>query len=65
MTRWTLRMAVPVLFLSLASVPAPARAQEPEPVVEGESEGDPFYGYLGTAALCFAAIFAVCKSARR
>ncbi len=65
MTRWTRHLAIPTLLLALGSIPAPARGQEPEVAVEGEDEGDPFYGYLGTAALCFAAIFAVCKSARR
>ena len=30
-----------------------------------EQKGDPLYGYFLTGALCAAAIFAACKSARR
>ncbi len=55
------------LLLALGLSAATARAQEPPPV-EGaatESEGNPVPGYVATGMLSFAAIFVLCKSARR
>jgi len=45
--------------------PNPAGAQQPEPPVEGASEGRPFDGYFATGCLVGLAMFIVCKSARR
>lgn len=42
-----------------------ARAQDEGVPVEGESKGDPLYGYVGTAFLAAGALFVLCKSARR
>jgi hypothetical protein len=54
------------LLFGLAALPAVATAQEPPPVEgEGESSGDPLYGYVGTAFLGAGVIFILCKTARR
>lgn len=63
-TRWI----VPRLFalacgLALA-LPAPSALAQDPGAPAGDS-GDPLYGYLATAALGGAALFLVCKSARR
>jgi hypothetical protein len=55
------------LILVLALTAAPALAQNPgePPPAGGEASGRPLDGYLATAALAFAALFVVGKSARR
>jgi hypothetical protein len=71
MNRWTRLLSLAILFLALGA-PA-ALAQTPNAndtlATKGEqteeSEGDPVPGYVATSALVFAAMFAICKSARR
>jgi hypothetical protein len=54
------------LGLFLTVFVAPAGAQDQFGAAGGEAEtGEPLYGYLGTAALAGAAMFALAKSARR
>lgn len=66
MIRWSRCLA-----LALVLTAAPALAQNPpgqpgEPgAAEGEGSGRPLDGYLATAALAGAAMFAVGKTARR
>lgn len=53
------------LTLLLGFAPTPASAQE-EPAAQGDEEkGMPVSGYLGAGALAGAALFIVCKTARR
>ena len=55
------RLFAPVILLGVA---APvARAQDP--VAGAASEGNPVPGYVATGLLAGAAIFVLCKSARR
>jgi hypothetical protein len=63
----TRRLRLFCLIVGLAaSAPAVAPAQEPMPVEgEGESSGDPLFGYVGTAFLAAGVIFILCKTARR
>ena len=54
------------LVLALGLSAATARAQDPAPAEgEGASEGNPVPGYVATGMLACAAIFVLCKSARR
>jgi hypothetical protein len=65
MTRLARSLAV-ALAIGLSVAPASVRAQEPAPAEgEGSSEGNPVPGYIATGLLGCAAIFVLCKSARR
>jgi len=73
MSPLTRLIAALTLLLGLSLIAPPARAQGPNDTIaqeadagqEGESKGDPLYGYIGTAILASVVLFAVCKSARR
>jgi hypothetical protein len=54
-----------LLLTAFAPALPAARAQDEEVPVEGESKGEPLYGYVGTAFLAAGALFVLCKSARR
>ena len=55
------------LALALGLSAATARAQDPNapPIRTPKSEGNPVPGYVATGMLACAAIFVLCKSARR
>ncbi len=54
------------LILAVGLSTAPAFAQEAAPPAEGESSGaGPLPGYITTGCLAAAAMFVLCKSARR
>lgn len=53
------------LALALGLPAASARAQDPNAPPGAESEGNPVPGYVATGMLACAAIFVLCKSARR
>jgi hypothetical protein len=53
------------LGLALVLSAATARAQDPAPAEGEASEGNPVPGYVATGMLACAAIFVLCKSARR
>jgi hypothetical protein len=72
MSRAKRLLAILGLALPLMLFPPTARAQprpgvvdEGPPPAEGESKGDPMYGYVATAFLAGAVLFVVGKSARR
>lgn len=59
------RAAVAAAALLMA-VPAVSRAQEESSgEEETTSNGNPYYGYIGTGVIGAMILFAVCKSARR
>jgi len=53
------------LILGLSTGVVYAQAEEEVPTEEGGSSGNALYGYIGTAFLGAAAMFVLCKSARR
>lgn len=53
------------LIVGLSSGLVHAQDVNAMPPVEEVSEGQPLYGYIGTAFLCAGAMFILCKSARR
>ena len=57
-------LALALIFGPTLAIPTLARAQE-VPVEGEEDEGDPLMGYMGTGALACAALFILCKTARR
>jgi hypothetical protein len=65
------RLLAPLALLAALSLapPGPARAQDVPPPMDapqdGNSNGEPWYGYATFGLLACVAIFAVCKSARR
>jgi hypothetical protein len=64
MTRWVHALALILVVLALTATPA--RAQNPGEPPQGDGEkGRPLDGYIATAALAFAALFVVGKTARR
>jgi hypothetical protein len=54
-----------MLFPLTASAQRPGVVDDGPPPAEGESKGDPMYGYVATAFLAGAVLFVVGKSARR
>jgi hypothetical protein len=54
-----------MMFPTTASAQRPGVVDEGPPPAEGESKGDPWYGYVATGFLAFAVLFIVAKSARR
>jgi hypothetical protein len=65
MTLLTRRLLPIVLLLAGFGWIAPAARAQDEIPVEGESKGEPLYGYVGTAFLAAGALFVLCKTARR
>jgi hypothetical protein len=56
--------AVGLAFTLITCTPT-ARAQQEAAPAEGESKGDPLYGYVATSFLAALVLFIVGKSARR
>jgi hypothetical protein len=65
MTQLT-RTLRPLALLAALALPAAARAQAPDPnAPPAADEGNPVPGYVATGMLAAAALFVLCKSARR
>lgn len=65
--RWFARLAAGLLAFSLSASACPPVFAQEEPAAEGEGQGEgrPLDGYMGTSILAFAALFLIGKSARR